>query len=55
MGKKVKKETKTLKVEVDKGAPNGEQYQLHGEGNEIPDAEAGDVVVQIKIKPHKIF
>lgn len=44
-GKKIKKESKVLKVEVDKGAPNGEKYVVHGEGNEMPDAEAGDVVV----------
>lgn len=26
LGKKIKKESKQLKVEIDKGAPNGEQY-----------------------------
>jgi len=36
-----------LKVEIDKGAPNGEKYTIHGEGDEIPGAEAGDVIVQI--------
>jgi len=54
-GKKVQKEKKKLKVEIDKGAPNGERYTIHGEADEIPDAEAGDVVVQIKEKPHKTF
>lgn len=44
-GKKVKKENKVLKVEIDKGSPNGEKYVIHGEGNEVPDVEAGDVVV----------
>lgn len=44
-GKKVKKEQKTLKVEIDKGSPNGEKYQIHGEGHEVPDVEPGDVVV----------
>lgn len=46
-GKKIKKEKKKLKVEIDKGAPNGEKYVLHGEADEIPGAEAGDVIVQI--------
>lgn len=32
-GKKIKKENKTLKVEIDKGAPNGERYTIHGEGD----------------------
>ena len=54
-GKKVKMEKKTLTVEVDKGAPNGEQYQKHGEGHEVPDLEAGDVNVHVKEKKHKVF
>lgn len=55
MGKKIKKETKTLKVEVDKGTPNGEKYTLSGEGDQVPDVDAGDVIVIIKEKPNKIF
>lgn len=54
-GKKIKKETKKIAVEVDKGAPNGEKYTKHGEGNEIPEAEAGDLIVVIEEKKHKIF
>jgi DnaJ homolog subfamily A member 2 len=54
-GKKIKKESKTLTVEVDKGAPNGEKIVKHGEGDEVPDVEAGDVVVIVKEKKHKIF
>ena len=54
-GKKVKQDKKTLKVEVERGAPHGEQYKIHGEGNEVPDIEAGDVIVQLKQKPHKDF
>jgi len=54
-GKKVQKDKKKLKIEIDKGAPNGERYTIHGEGDEIPDAEAGDVIVQIKERPNKLF
>jgi DnaJ family protein A protein 2 len=54
-GKKIKKESKTLQVEVDKGAPNGERYVKHGEGDEVPDVESGDVVIVIKEKKHTIF
>ena len=54
-GKKVNKETKPVRVEMDKGSPNGEQFTVHGEGNQVPDAEAGDVVVVIKIKQTKMF
>ena len=54
-GKKIKKENKKLNVEVDKGAPSGERIVKHGEGDEVPEAEAGDVVVILKEKKHKIF
>ena len=54
-GKKIKKENKNLNVEVDKGAPNGEKYTKHGEGDEIPEAEAGDVIVILEEKKHKTF
>lgn len=54
-GKKIKKEKKKLNVEVDKGAPSGEKYTKHGEGDEIPDAEAGDVIVILEEKKHKLF
>jgi len=49
------KEEKKLKVEIDKGTPNGEQHTLHGEGDEHPGAETGDVVVVVKELPHSIF
>lgn len=40
---------------MDKGSPNGAQFTIHGEGDQVPDVEAGDVVVVIRIKPHKMF
>lgn len=54
-GKKVKRDSKTLNVEVDKGSPDGEQFTLHGEGDCVPDVEPGDVIAVIKIKEHKLF
>lgn len=54
-GKKVKRDRKKLKVEMDKGSPNGEQFTIHGEGDQVPEVEAGDVVVVIKIRQNKIF
>ena len=54
-GKKIKQETKVIKIEIDKGAPNGEKYVKHGEGHEIPGIEAGDLIVVIKEKKHKTF
>jgi len=54
-GKKVQKTLKKLEVELDKGSPNGAQFTIHGEGDQVPDVEAGDVVVVVRIKPHKTF
>lgn len=54
-GKKINKESKVLKVEIDKGSPNGEKFQIHGEGDEVPDVEPGDVIIQIREKKHKTF
>ena len=55
-GKKVAKESKKVRVEIDKGAPDGEQYVKHGEGHEVPDGkEAGDAIVVVKVKKHEKF
>jgi len=54
-GKKVKRDKKKVKVEMDKGSPQGEQFIVHGEGDQVPDVEPGDVIVVIKIRPNKIF
>lgn len=54
-GKKVKRDKKKVKVEMDKGSPNGEQFIVHGEGDCVPDVEPGDVVVVIKVRPNKTF
>lgn len=54
-GKKVLKDVKVFDIEVPKGAPNGEKIVLFGEGDEIPDVEAGDVIVVVDLQPHKVF
>lgn len=54
-GKKVMKEKKILDAEIDKGAPNGQQYTFHGEADEYPGVEAGDVVIIVQEQPHKVF
>merc|ERR1712076_88013 len=54
-GKKVVKEKKVIEVDIDKGAPNGYKYTLHGEADEYPGAEAGDVVIIVHEQPHKQF
>ena len=41
------KEKKILEVQIDKGAPDGEKYVFHGEADEYPGIEAGDVVIVV--------
>ena len=54
-GKKVTQDQKLITVEISKGAPNGERYIFHGEADEFPGIEAGDVVISVKEKPHATF
>jgi DnaJ homolog subfamily A member 2 len=54
-GKKVTKEKKVLEVQIDKGSPNGEKQVFHGEADEYPGIEPGDVVIQINEEPHELF
>jgi DnaJ family protein A protein 2 len=54
-GKKVTKEKKIIEVQIDKGAPNGEKYVFHGEADEYPGIEPGDVVIQVEEEAHKSF
>jgi len=54
-GKKVVKERKVIECQVDKGAPHGEKYIFHGESDEYPGTEAGDVIIIVNEQPHKTF
>jgi len=54
-GKKVVKEKKVLEAVIDKGSPHGEKYIFHGESDEHPDREPGDVVIVVDEQPHKVF
>ena len=54
-GKKVTKEKKIIDATIDKGAPNNCQYTFHGEADEYPGQEPGDVVIVVQEQPHKKF
>lgn len=47
-GSQVTKEKKVIDVSIDKGSPHGEKYVFHGEADEAPDIEAGDVIIQVE-------
>jgi molecular chaperone DnaJ len=49
-------EEKTLSVKIPAGIDNGDRIRLAGEGDAgVHGASAGDLYVEITIKPHKIF
>lgn len=54
-GKKTTVERKILHVPVDKGVRNGHKIEFPQEGDQVPGAEAGDVVFEIEQKPHDRF
>ena len=49
------KERKIIEAQIDKGSPNGEKYVFHGESDEYPDVEPGDVIIAVNEVPHKSF
>jgi DnaJ family protein A protein 2 len=54
-GKKVTKEKKVLQVQVEPGMKHGQKIVFAGEADELPGAEAGDVIFVVVQKPHELF
>nr|XP_039267326.1 dnaJ homolog subfamily A member 1-like [Styela clava] len=54
-GKKTIKQNKILEIHVDKGMNEGQKVTFHGEADQAPDMEPGDVVIVIMQKEHDIF
>jgi DnaJ family protein A protein 2 len=54
-GKKIANEKKTKEVPVEQGAPHGHHVIFTGEGDELPGAHAGDLVVELDIAKHAVF
>ncbi|MBS1673175.1 MAG: DnaJ domain-containing protein [Actinobacteria bacterium] len=47
---------KPLKVKIPAGVKDGQKIRLRGRGRPSPDGgEAGDIVVQVTVKPHPVF
>ncbi|MFJ4046045.1 DnaJ C-terminal domain-containing protein [Microbacterium sp. NPDC089987] len=47
---------KPFKVKVPAGVKDGQKIRLRGRGRPSPDGgEAGDIVVQVKVRPHPVF
>lgn len=54
-GKKLAEVSKKVDVSIEPGCPVDHIIKFNGEGNEIPGAEAGDLLIQITTKKHRLF
>jgi DnaJ family protein A protein 2 len=54
-GKKVANEKKNKEIPIEQGAPHGHHVIFTGEGDELPGAIAGDLVVELDIAKHSVF
>lgn len=54
-GEKVEKVKKTLEVFVEKGMTNGNKIVFHGESDQAPGVEPGDLVFVVSQKKHAVF
>ncbi|XP_038069976.1 dnaJ homolog subfamily A member 2-like [Patiria miniata] len=54
-GVKVCKESKILEVHIDKGMREGQKITFHGEGDQQPGIESGDVIIVLVEKEHDTF
>jgi DnaJ family protein A protein 2 len=52
---KIIQEKKTIEVPIEQGAPNEHRIAFTGEGNEIPGALAGDLIIVLTIDKHPDF
>ncbi|KAE8296288.1 DnaJ-like protein subfamily A member 4 MmDjA4 Precursor [Larimichthys crocea] len=54
-GHKVERKKKILEVHIDKGMKDGQRITFHGEGDQEPGLEPGDVVIVLEQKEHTVF
>ena len=48
------KGTKHISFNLPSGIDNGD-YVVQGEGESIPDGESGDLIVRVRVEPHKLY
>lgn len=54
-GKKVTQESKGIEILVNPGMKDGQKITLHGQGDQMPGAESGNIVVILQQEEHKTF
>lgn len=54
-GRGIVKERSTFTVDVERGLQDGHEFRFRGQADEAPGHDAGDVVIIVRQKPHKVF
>ncbi|KAJ7423149.1 DnaJ subfamily A member 1 [Willisornis vidua] len=54
-GRKIVREKKILEVHIDKGMKDGQKITFHGEGDQEPGLEPGDIIIVLDQKDHSVF
>lgn len=54
-GQKVERKKKILEVNIDKGMKDSQRITFHGEGDQEPGLEPGDVIIVLDQKEHPVF
>ncbi|ELW62248.1 DnaJ like protein subfamily A member 1 [Tupaia chinensis] len=54
-GRKIVHEKKIREVHIDKGMKDGQKITFHGEGDQEPGLEPGDVIIGLDQKDHTVF
>ncbi|NXG73417.1 DNJA1 protein, partial [Baryphthengus martii] len=54
-GRKIVREKKILEVHIDKGMRDGQKITFHGEGDQEPGLEPGDIIIVLDQKDHSVF
>ena len=54
-GKMVKTIKRKLGVDLERGVPDGHRYKMACEGDEYPEVETGDLIIEIFLQKHKDF
>uniref|UniRef100_A0A5F9CH38 DnaJ heat shock protein family (Hsp40) member A4 n=1 Tax=Oryctolagus cuniculus TaxID=9986 RepID=A0A5F9CH38_RABIT len=54
-GARVTREKKIIEVHVERGMKDGQKILFHGEGDQEPELEPGDVIIVLDQKDHSVF
>ncbi|MEQ2188547.1 hypothetical protein GOODEAATRI_016219 [Goodea atripinnis] len=54
-GRKIMRQKKILEVHIDKGMKDGQKIVFHGEGDQEPGLEPGDIIIVLDQQEHAVF